>query len=106
MRGQPAERVLTSILDPNAVIEPGFAAYQATLKYGEQLFGLLASESGDTLHFRLPGAPDRSLRRAEVASFASTGRSLMPDGLEAGLDAQAMADLLGFLFESTPGVGR
>lgn len=99
---QPAGRVLTSILDPNATIEPGFAAYQATLRGGEELFGLLAAEAGETLHFRVTGGADRVVRRADVEKLAPTGRSLMPEGLEQVLDAQAVADLLARLRPANP----
>lgn len=35
--------------------------------------------------------------RAEITSLTSTGTSLMPEGLEAAITPQQMADLLTFL---------
>jgi hypothetical protein len=35
--------------------------------------------------------------RSELRTLISSGRSLMPEGLEAAVDAQAMADLVAFL---------
>jgi hypothetical protein len=37
--------------------------------------------------------------RSELKSLESTGRSLMPDGLEAAITPAAMADLVMFLAE-------
>ena len=35
-----------------------------------------------------------------LQSLSGTGRSLMPDGLEAAIDFQAMADLIAFIAQS------
>jgi len=39
--------------------------------------------------------------RANIVRMESTGKSLMPEGLEAGLSAQEMADLLEFIIPLT-----
>lgn len=93
------EKILANILDPNLDIQPGFHAYIATLQDGSQLFGLLAGESGASLTFKLPDASTRTLRRSEIKEIKSTGVSLMPDGLEATLNEQDLADLIAFLRE-------
>jgi putative heme-binding domain-containing protein len=91
------EKILANILDPNLDIQPGFHAYLATLKNGQQLFGLLAGEAGASLTFKLPDATTRTLRRDEITELKSTGLSLMPEGLEATLTPQDLADLITFL---------
>jgi putative membrane-bound dehydrogenase-like protein len=91
------EKILANILDPNLDIQPGYHAYLATLKNGQQLFGLLAGEAGASLTFKLPDATTRTLRRDEITTLQSTGLSLMPEGLEATLTPQDLADLIHFL---------
>ncbi len=91
------EKLLANILDPNLDIQPGFHAYTVTLKNGQQLFGMLAGESGASLTLKLPDATTRTLRRDEIAELKSTGVSLMPEGLEALLTPQDIADLIAFL---------
>jgi putative heme-binding domain-containing protein len=91
------EKILTNILDPNLDIQPGFHAYTATLKDGSQLFGLLASESGASLTFKLPDGTTRALTRDQIATLQATGVSLMPDGLEAAVTVDEMADLIAWL---------
>lgn len=95
------EKILANILDPNLDIQPGYHAYLATLKNGQQLFGLLAGEAGSSLTFKLPDATTRTLRRDEITDLKSTGLSLMPEGLEAALTHQDLADLIHFLRRPT-----
>jgi putative membrane-bound dehydrogenase-like protein len=91
------EKILTNILDPNLDIQPGFHAYTATLKDGSQIFGLLVSESGSSLTFKLPDAATRALTRDQITTLQATGVSLMPEGLEAAVTVEEMADLIAFL---------
>lgn len=91
------EKLLNSILDPSAVIEPGFVAYHCALKNGEQLYGIVATETSNSITMKLPGNITRSFLRSEIASLKSTNASLMPDGLEAALTQQSVADLITFL---------
>jgi putative membrane-bound dehydrogenase-like protein len=92
-----AEKLFHSILDPSAIIEPGFMAYHGTLHSGEQLYGVIATETSSSLTFRMAGNLTRSVLRSEMASLKSTGASLMPDGLEAVLTPQSLADLIAYL---------
>ncbi len=95
-----AEKLLNSILDPSAIIEPGFMAYHCTLNNGEQLYGVIATETSASLTLKMAGNLTRSVLRSEIASLKSTGTSLMPEGLEAALTPQSLADLIAYLQES------
>lgn len=92
-----AEKLLNSILDPSAIIEPGFTAYHCTLKNGEQLYGVVATETSASLTLKMAGNVTRSVLRSDVASLKSTGTSLMPEGLEAALTLESLADLIAYL---------
>ncbi len=91
------EKLFNSILDPSAIIEPGFMAYHCTLNSGEQLYGVIATETSASLTFKMAGNLTKSVLRSEIASLKSTGASLMPDGLEAVLTPQSLADLIAYL---------
>jgi putative membrane-bound dehydrogenase-like protein len=93
----PAEKILVNILDPNLDIQPGFHAYTCTLNSGEQLFGLIASESASSVNFKMPDGSSRNILRQDITTLRSLGVSLMPEGLEATLTPQDLADLLAFL---------
>jgi len=46
---------------------------------------------------RRPNEPDFTVQRADLKELKTESKSLMPDGLEAGLTIQDVADLLEFL---------
>ncbi len=96
--GQHArETLLVDILDPSRQVLPDFVAYNATTKSGDSYTGFIANESATTVTLRRANEPDVTLKRTELQEFKTSGQSLMPDGLEAGLSEQDMADLIEFL---------
>jgi putative heme-binding domain-containing protein len=95
--GHDPDKLLNSILDPSANIEPGFTAYFCELKNGEQLYGIISGESGASIDFKLADASVRNLLRSDIVKLQSSKASLMPDGLEAALTPQSLADLIAYL---------
>lgn len=93
----PPEKLLTNILDPSADIQPGYHAYNCVLKNGEELYGLIASETAPSIVLKSADGSKRTILRQDIASLRSTHLSLMPDGLENGLSKQDVADLISFL---------
>jgi len=93
----PPEKLLASILDPNADIQPGFNGYTCTLKSGEQIYGLVASETANSVTMKLPDASSKTVLRNQIASLQSQNLSLMPEGLEAAVTKEEMANLIEFL---------
>lgn len=91
------ETLLADVLVPNRRVTPDFVVHEVTMKDGKVWTGLVASETATRLTLRFPGAPDLTLARSEVLGLRSTGRSLMPDGLETGWGVEEMADVLAFL---------
>jgi putative membrane-bound dehydrogenase-like protein len=100
--GHPPEKLLASILDPSADIQPGFAAYECVLTSGEQLQGFIASETATSLNFRLVSGINRVISRQDIHELRSLVKSLMPEGLEAGLTHQRCADLIAYLQNQSP----
>jgi putative membrane-bound dehydrogenase-like protein len=90
-------RLLVSIVDPNREVAPNFISWTAEPVDGEPVSGLLVRESDTSVTLRQPGGVDRTFSRSALKSFKADDRSLMPEGLEAGLSAQAMADLLALI---------
>ena len=91
------EKLLGNILEPSREITAGFGSGVVETKSGETIAGVVAAETDGALTLRLPGGLVRNLARAEVAKVDRSARSLMPEGIEAGLTPQDMADLLSFL---------
>ncbi|MFA6543323.1 MAG: PVC-type heme-binding CxxCH protein [Limisphaerales bacterium] len=100
----PPEKLLLNILDPNVDIQPGFHAYTCVLNTGEELYGLVAAETGNSITMKLPDGTTRTVPRGQIGSLRGGNLSLMPEGLEGGLTKQDMADLIAFL--RTPSGGK
>jgi putative heme-binding domain-containing protein len=101
-KGHTPDKLLASILDPSADIQPGFSAYEAILHSGEQLQGFIAAEYATGLQLRMLSGETRNLSRADIKSLKSLGKSLMPEGLDSVVNLQDMADLLAFLKNLPP----
>ena len=91
------ETLLHHILDPNAVAEPSYVNHIIELHDGLKLSGILESESADGITIRVMGGQERVISRQDIKSLVSTGKSYMPEGLEAQMTTQEMADLLAYL---------
>jgi len=91
------EKLLVAILDPNREVAPNFMAWRAVLKDGDEVTGILLRDDGPTLVLRQAGGQEVVIRRDSLASLENSGRSLMPEGLEEGLDPKQLADLLAHL---------
>ncbi len=72
-------------------------AYIAQTKTGEIFTGRVIAESGSGITLKMADNSTRDIPRSEIASLKNSGRSLMPDGLEAAISPLAMADLIAFL---------
>ena len=95
------EGLLASIIDPSRQVDPKYIAYTAEFKDGRALVGIIGSESRESLHIKVPGVGEQSINRNQIKSLYSLNQSLMPNGLEAGLTQQNIADLIEYLREST-----
>lgn len=91
------EKLLASIIDPNAEVAPQFIAFQVDTKDGESYTALIGNETPSDVTLRMANGQELTLPRAKVKGMKSSGQSLMPENLAAGLTAQAMADLLEFI---------
>ena len=91
------EYLLAEVLDPNRTIDSRYVEYVALTKAGLVHNGILASESSTSITLRGQEGKEQVLLRNELEELRSTGKSLMPEGLEKDLPKQDMADLLAYL---------
>ncbi len=99
--GQVTDRtpqgLLVAILDPNRAINDQFVTYTLTLTDGRVLAGLITGQSDSGIKLRQLDGSELAFSRSQIKSLTSTGRSMMPEGLEAVMNPQEMADLLNYL---------
>jgi putative heme-binding domain-containing protein len=101
VRAHPPEKLLTSILDPSREVEPRYLAYTCRLTNGEELYGLIASETGNGLELKVSDGTSRTVLRSDIESLQGAQLSLMPEGLETALSPQDIADLIYYLRNRT-----
>jgi putative heme-binding domain-containing protein len=89
--------LLIAILDPNRAVEPRYINYIVSTSDDQTLTGMLASESATSITLLGPDGKQQVLRRQDLKDLRSSNSSLMPEGLEAGLKVQDMADLITFV---------
>jgi putative membrane-bound dehydrogenase-like protein len=97
VRQKTKETLLADILDPNRTFEPRFGSSIAVLKDGRTVVGILTSDSGNVLTLQLANGQKETIARNDVETLRSSGRSLMPEGVEKDVSPEQMNDLLEFL---------
>ncbi|NBQ57772.1 MAG: hypothetical protein EBU32_05175 [Opitutaceae bacterium] len=97
VKSKGREALLTAILEPHKEVAPQYIAYDVATKDGNAYTGIVARDDATGLSLKIMGGAEVTLARATIRGSSSAGQSLMPEGLEAGLSASDMADLLTFI---------
>ncbi len=97
LRDKPTEHFLTAILEPNRAVEAKFIGYTAVLTDGMVLFGVIVEETANAITFVTNAGEQHHVLRSRLQTLFSTGKSIMPEGLERTVSPQELADLVAFL---------
>jgi putative heme-binding domain-containing protein len=95
--GKTPAALLNDILDPNAAIDSNYMTYTVTTRAGKVLTGIIAAETASAVTLKRAEEQSDVVLRQDIEEIASTGQSLMPEGLEKVITVEEMADLLSFL---------
>jgi putative heme-binding domain-containing protein len=68
-------------------------------KDGQTLVGIITHDDANSLAVKMQGGAEINVARPNVKGSSSSGQSLMPEGIEAGMTVQEMTDLLSFIEE-------
>jgi putative membrane-bound dehydrogenase-like protein len=88
------QALLIAILDPNRAVEARYVNYTGTTKAGLTFTGVLASETGNSVTLVGPDGKKQVILRTDLDDLSSSGKSVMPEGLEKEIKPQEMADLI------------
>jgi putative heme-binding domain-containing protein len=94
--------LLTAMLDPNRAIESRYLQYSALTSDGITYSGILASETGSSVTLIGQEGKQQTILRSDLESLKSTGKSLMPEGLEKDVSHEELADVVAYLRSSGP----
>jgi putative membrane-bound dehydrogenase-like protein len=99
VRAWTPDQIMLNILDPNREVSPNYVNYNIDLKNGESATGIIAEETATSITLKRANNIQETILRQNIEKIASSGMSLMPEGLEVGIPPQDMADLLSFLLQ-------
>jgi putative membrane-bound dehydrogenase-like protein len=104
LANKSAAYLIQEILDPNRNVDSRYLEYVVQTKNGRTFNGLLAAETATSITLRGQEGKEQVLLRTDIEELSSSGKSLMPEGLEKDIGRQDMADLLAYLggFASPP----
>ncbi|HKQ40134.1 MAG TPA: c-type cytochrome [Verrucomicrobiae bacterium] len=91
------EALYEAILDPNAGISFGFEAWNVELKSGDELYGLIVSDTPQEVAVKTVGGTITKCRPAEIARRDKSKLSIMPAGLQQNMSTQDLVDLVEYL---------
>ncbi len=97
IRHRSAEEVMTHVLDPNREVAPNFVQYVVTIDDGRVSTGIIANETATSITLKRAENVQETILRQNIEELASTGTSLMPEGMEKKIQPQEMADLLAYV---------
>ena len=86
-----------AIREPSAGISFGYEAWTIELVSGEDVYGLIVSESENELAVKNPGGVVSQFKKSEIARREKSALSLMPAGLQSAMSRQDLVDLVEFL---------
>ncbi len=92
-----ASQLLIDILDPSREVDSRYINYVVDTKKGRSLTGLIATETATSVTLRRAQKEESTILRDQIDEIRSSGKSLMPEGLEKQLTKQMLADLIAFL---------
>ncbi len=97
IRNRTPQGLLEAVLDPNREVAPAFVSYTLVDDSGRTLTGLVTAETTASITLAREKGVTETILKANIEQMQSSGKSLMPEGLEKTIDPQSMADLLAFL---------
>ena len=96
------EVLLVAVIDPNRAFFQRFVEYTAVTTDGLIKLGLLSEETSSSITLVDTAGKPHVVLRTDLDELVSMNRSHMPEGLEAKLDFQQMADLFAFIAKAGP----
>jgi putative heme-binding domain-containing protein len=103
LRNKTPEQLVIDILEPSREVDPRYLNYQVTDKAGRTYTGLIAAETGASVTLRRAERAEDTILRSRIDEITATTKSLMPDGLEAQLSKQDLADVITYLLAAAGG---
>jgi putative heme-binding domain-containing protein len=86
-----------SILNPSSGISFGYEAWQIETRNGDELFGIVVSETAEELAIKAQTGVVSRVKKAEIARREQSSVSVMPSGLQEQMSVTDLVDLVEYL---------
>ncbi|SFH68739.1 PVC-type heme-binding CxxCH protein [Planctomicrobium piriforme] len=96
------DQLLQNVLDPSAVIGPGYQARMIATEDGRVLTGLPVEDSAERVVLKLPGGKLETIPKDQIEQDKLSELSLMPEDVEKLMTPQELADLFAYLSLDKP----
>jgi len=93
----PKSGLLLAILDPSAGIGFGYEGWTVKTRDGQQLVGMITSETDDEVAMKLIGGIQRRVPKSTILDRKRMETSLMPQGLERTMSETDLVNLVEYL---------
>jgi putative heme-binding domain-containing protein len=93
----PKSGLLLAILDPSAGIAFGYEGWSVRTNDGQQLVGMISSETDDEIVMKLIGGIQRRVPKSTITERKRMDTSLMPQGLERTMTEADLTNLVEYL---------
>jgi putative membrane-bound dehydrogenase-like protein len=93
------ETMIRDLLRPSDALTSSYETYVLHRRDGEELRGILVTESATSITLRMAGGKEERVLRRDLAKVESSPVSLMPEGFGDALTPADCANLLGWLRE-------
>lgn len=91
------EYLLANILDPNRVIGAPYFVHSIERKDGTTEVGLLVAEDPQRITLKVENGVEKVIAKADIENHTIQEKSMMPEGLAAGMTEQDFRDLIRYV---------
>jgi len=95
-------QLLHNVLDPSAIIGPGYQSRTVVTVDGRVLTGLAVEESEQRVVLKVQGGNQETILRDDIETYKINQVSMMPEELEKQLTPEELADLFAYLALDKP----
>lgn len=97
IKNRTAPEILVHVLDPNKEVSPNYLEYVVVTDAGLIETGIIVNETPSSITLKKAENKEITILRKNIEAIKSSGKSLMPEGLEKKIKTQEMADLIAYL---------
>lgn len=96
------EQLIVSVFDPSLVIGDAYKSVSVLTVDGRVINGIVTEQSDQRVVLKIQGGKQEVIPTADIEELKQSSQSLMPEGLEAQMTKQELADLFALLSLENP----